>query len=326
MSNDRAEIRKSNRNSRRRKRNRINLRFIALIVILIIIIVGVILIVKTLSAPKDSEGDVNKGTNTEDVGGASDTAPADAKPADAEPADPDSGDISNLYYYEAERADRYTKYAEANPSIPMEDIVWMVNVDLDYPAYENTNPVPDPDSTTLLVNKHFYLPDDYWPSNMGKVNTAEMKAEVAEALRAMIADGEKEGMSIVGQSGFRDYNTQKYIYDGYVNRDGVEKADTYSARAGYSEHQTGLTVDLNNAGKAHVDEFAGTKEAAWVRENGHKYGFIVRYTIENESVSLYMPEDWHMRYIGVEHATKMHAEGIQSYEEYYIKFVKNVPR
>lgn len=113
-------------------------------------------------------------------------------------------------------------------------------------------------------------------------------------------------------SGFRSYSTQKSLYQKYVKRDGQAVADTYSARPGYSEHQTGFAFDINRASMS----FEGTKEAVWLEQNAYKYGFIMRYPKGKESITGYQYEPWHYRYVGVERAQKLFSSGL-TIEEYY---------
>ena len=136
----------------------------------------------------------------------------------------------------------------------------------------------------------------------------------------MASAAKEEGYTIRAVSTYRSYSYQNTLYNNYANRDGYEKADTYSARPGYSEHQTGLAVDVDNA-KISYTSFGQTKEFAWMKENAHKYGYILRYTKENEFITGYMNEPWHYRYVGVEIATKMKNENISSYEEYYFMYL-----
>ena len=105
---------------------------------------------------------------------------------------------------------------------------------------------------------------------------------------------------------------QKNLYNNYVKRDGAQNADRYSARPGYSEHQTGLAFDINYADS----RFEGTDQAIWLAENAYKYGFILRYPEGKEHITGYMYEPWHYRYIGVENAAKIFASGL-TLEEYY---------
>lgn len=156
----------------------------------------------------------------------------------------------------------------------------------------------------LIANKTYPLPSDYNPGE----NT-----EAKAALNKMFADAKAEkNLDMWVCSGFRSYTVQKNLYNSYVRRDGVKNADRYSARPGYSEHQTGLAFDINYADS----RFTGTAQAVWLAENAHKYGFILRYPEGKESVTGYMYEPWHYRYIGVENAEKIYASGL-TLEEYF---------
>lgn len=149
----------------------------------------------------------------------------------------------------------------------------------------------------LIVNKSYPLPESYAPG---------WETEASGPLWEMIAAAKAEGIKLWMSSGYRSYYDQKYIYNNYVKRDGQEKADTYSARPGHSEHQTGLAYDLNDLS---ID-FGETKEGKWVAENCHKYGFIIRYPKGKEEITGYMYEPWHIRYLGVEKATEVYESGL----------------
>ncbi len=149
----------------------------------------------------------------------------------------------------------------------------------------------------LIVNKTYPLPESYAPG---------WETEAAGPLWEMIAAAKKDGIKLWMTSGYRSYYDQQYIYNGYVKRDGQEKADTYSARPGHSEHQTGLAYDLNDLDH----DFGDTPEGQWVAENCHKYGFILRYPKGKEEITGYMYEPWHIRYLGVEKATEVYESGL----------------
>ena len=138
----------------------------------------------------------------------------------------------------------------------------------------------------LIVNKTYSIPADYGPGDL----TPECKAAFAK-LQAAAAE---EGLSIYLLSGYRSYETQTSLYNRYCARDGQAAADTYSARPGHSEHQTGLAIDVNSL--SHT--FADTKEGKWLAANAHLYGFIIRYSKDKQSVTGYAYEPWHIRYIG----------------------------
>ena len=165
----------------------------------------------------------------------------------------------------------------------------------------------------LIANKTYTLPEDYAPTNTyNKANPKVTQTcnnckekEVMDAFKDMQADASALGLNIYVSSGYRSYVVQKSLYNNYVNRDGKEKADTYSARAGSSEHQTGLCFDLNSI----TDAFAATPEGKWVDQNAYKYGFIIRYPKGKDSETGYMYESWHLRYVGTELAEKLYNNG-----------------
>ena len=149
----------------------------------------------------------------------------------------------------------------------------------------------------LIANKTYPLPSTYKPG--GLTSTTQ------EAFDKMKAGAKKDGINLVIKSGYRSYATQKSTYNYYVSRDGVAKADTYSARPGHSEHQTGLAMDLNTIN----DTFHNTKEAKWLASNCYKYGFILRYPKGKTNETGYKYESWHFRYVGVDLATKLYNNG-----------------
>ena len=157
----------------------------------------------------------------------------------------------------------------------------------------------------LIVNKTYSL-----PSNYGNGLTTETQ----NAFNKMKADATSLGLNIYISSGYRSYYDQKYIYNNYVAIDGKTNADTYSARAGHSEHQTGLAFDLNSIDNS----FTYTDEGKWVHDNCYRYGLIIRYPKGKESITGYMHESWHLRYVGESLATKLYNNGNWiTLEEYF---------
>ncbi len=156
----------------------------------------------------------------------------------------------------------------------------------------------------LIVNKTYALPGSYDPQGL--------LDECEEAFSRMKKDAAAKGLSIYISSGYRSFSSQKSIYNRYVNRDGRALADTYSARPGHSEHQTGLAIDLNTI----TQSFGNTKEGRWVAEHCHEYGFILRYPKGKSHITGYCFEPWHLRYVGIETATKITESGL-CLEEYY---------
>ena len=156
----------------------------------------------------------------------------------------------------------------------------------------------------VVANKHYPMSKDY---NPGENPTA--KAELLKLIAAM----QQAGFPISDHySGFRSYETQTQLYQNYVNKDGKAEADRYSARPGYSEHQTGLAFDLVGTNGDLVTE---EKAAQWLLDHAADYGFVVRYLKGKEKETGYMAEEWHLRYVGKE-AKEIAASGL-SLEEYY---------
>lgn len=153
----------------------------------------------------------------------------------------------------------------------------------------------------LLVNKRHPLPPSF----------GALDPEAAAALERLQAAAANAGYSIPTLSGFRTYEYQVSLYNSYVERDGQEAADTYSARPGFSEHQTGMVFDVGE-----IDDYYGeTPAGTWLREHCHEFGFIIRYPQGKEQITGYMYEPWHIRYVGKEAAAQIYQKGI-TLEEY----------
>lgn len=161
----------------------------------------------------------------------------------------------------------------------------------------------------LLANKQNPLPSDYAPG---------VNPEAQSAFEAMRAEALEAGIDLFAFSVFRDFNRQKKLYEGYVAKDGQEKADRYSARPGFSEHQTGLAFDIGESGAEQhwaAASFGDTEAGKWVAENAYRYGFILRYPEGKEQLTGYMHESWHFRYVGKEAAKEIYEADI-TLEEY----------
>ena len=160
----------------------------------------------------------------------------------------------------------------------------------------------------MVVNKKHKLPADYNPGE---------NPNAGEKVRELIKKMQELGFSISNQySGFRSYEYQTKLYQNYVNKDGKEAADTYSARPGYSEHQTGLAFDiLNGAGGLLGENPQDEKAIEWLHSHAHEYGFIVRFQEGKEAITGYQAEAWHLRYVG-DIAEKIYTSK-QTLEEYF---------
>lgn len=167
----------------------------------------------------------------------------------------------------------------------------------------------------IVVNKTYNLPSNFAPNNLVTINGyIKIVDYVKDAFTELTSDSKALGLNIYASSGYRSYSDQNYIYNNYVRWDGQENADTYSARAGHSEHQTGLAIDVNTIDSS----FDGTAESNWLKDNCYKYGFIIRYPKDKDNITGYMYEPWHIRYVGKSLAKKLYNDGNWiTIEEYY---------
>lgn len=154
----------------------------------------------------------------------------------------------------------------------------------------------------LIANKTYSLPESYHPGE---------NAAARQAFNIMQADAKAAGLTIYISSGFRSYSLQEQIYNRNVALYGQSRTDTFSAKPGHSEHQTGMAFDLNTISGT----FGNSKEGEWVRNNGYKYGFILRYPEGKESITGYQYEPWHLRFLGIDMAAKVYESGL-CLEEY----------
>lgn len=157
----------------------------------------------------------------------------------------------------------------------------------------------------LIVNKTYSLPSSYGTSLTSTTKNAFNKMQAAAKL---------DGINIYIASGFRSYQTQNRLYNNYVARDGKAKADTYSARPGHSEHQSGLAFDicshdLDGQNACINSNFDNTDQAKWLAQNAYKYGFILRYPKGKTNETGYKYESWHFRYVGTDLSTKLYNNG-----------------
>lgn len=166
----------------------------------------------------------------------------------------------------------------------------------------------------IIVNKTYGVPSTFEPENLVYVGKAQMVDYAANAMQELINAAASEGYTIFTMTGYRSYGFQASIYNGYLKEDSKENVDTYSARPGYSEHHTGLAVDVNSLNQS----WGETPEGIWLNENCYKYGFIIRYPYGKDEITGYMYEPWHIRYIGKDLAEKLYNNGNWiTIEEYY---------
>nr|WP_249317062.1 M15 family metallopeptidase [Bacillus sp. FJAT-50079] len=171
--------------------------------------------------------------------------------------------------------------------------------------------IKNPDNVMALVNKIFALPETYEPEDLVRPNVefsfgdqdiekSYLRKDAAEALENMFEAAESEGIYLFAVSGYRSYERQKAVFDAEIARVGEEQALQAVAYPGKSEHQTGLAMDISSQSAQFLlsEQFGETAEGQWLKENAHRYGFILRYPQEKEDITEYQYEPWHFRYVG----------------------------
>ena len=189
-------------------------------------------------------------------------------------------------------------------------------------------PHQDPTDVLILVNKQNKAPTvpvtlvkpDVTPTKPSVAENIYMRPEAARALEALFAGAAEDGITLYATSGFRSYSTQKAIFDRKAAERGEQAANRSVAKPGYSEHQTGLAMDIEGEttlGTGLTAAFGESPEGIWVAEHCHEYGFIIRYPEDKTSITGYIYEPWHIRYVGVEAATEITQLGV-TFEEYIL--------
>lgn len=220
-------------------------------------------------------------------------------------------------YFKPQLFDRYEAYYNGD----YEDTLIKVNIGLDKEYYKDPNLVTKY-SSTMIVNKYNKLSENYIPPNLIELNkcsdggeylTEEAKKEFDKMCDAAKADGMKLGTT----SAYRSYNDQVNTYNYYLKNNGEDYAKKFVALPGFSEHQTGLAIDIKSTV---ASPFKTTKEYQWMLKNAYKYGFILRYPEGKENITGFNGETWHFRYVGVSVSTYIHENGI-TYDEYFAIFM-----
>ncbi len=272
-------------------------RILILVTILLVFLFGALLIIEKMS--KDNTTPIDEPVNEEPE-----------KPSDEPATEPEEpGDEPNEPIEE--------------PQEPIEE------PSAEDPTEQDIIIVENPGAIDVLVNRKNNLPDTYVPEDLitladvptvlSNPEVNQLRKPAYEALIELFKAAEEEaGYDLYARSGYRSYNTQVSLYSSYVKNHGQTAADTFSAKPGQSEHQTGLSMDITcEAMNFQLDDtFGQTEEGKWVSENAHRFGFIIRYPKGKEDITGYMYEPWHIRYLGVELATEVYESGL-TLEEYF---------
>ena len=230
-------------------------------------------------------------------------------------------------YFIFNKLDDYLKYYKNNKDKSLADVVAIINTNTNNDFYTNTKETDVSKNELMLINKYNYLTASYNPDDLEVFTNVyaygenqSLRKDAYDAFIEMWNSANKDGYKLIVNSSYRSYDEQKKIYDDYSSWYGEEDADKKAARAGYSEHQTGLAVDIQSYCSQNKD-FEECEEFTWLTNNAYKYGFILRYPKDKEYLTGYKYESWHYRYVGKKVSKYIHDNNI-TFDEYYAYFVK----
>ena len=210
-----------------------------------------------------------------------------------------------------------------------DNIIAIVNVHSNQEHYTGDYKTDFSKGNLIIANKYYSLGMDYIPENLVDVpithrysDRVQITQETYDAFMEMWnAAKEEQDIYLILNSGYRSAKEQKEVYDEYERGYGTEFADNIAARPGYSEHQTGLAIDMYSKECASAKTFKDSKTYAWLMKNAYKYGFILRYPEGKKSLTGYNYESWHYRYLGKDLAKKVHDSGL-TFDEYYAFYLE----
>lgn len=232
-------------------------------------------------------------------------------------------------YFIKNNLNRYTTYHSENETLTAREIIATVNTNTDYTYYDYDIDTDTKKDYLMLVNKYYHLNSDYSPSDLVNISNQyyygeghKIRSIVYDAFIDMWNQAKEDGITLIINSSYRTYEEQQAVYDEYKNSRGTTYADSIAARPGYSEHQTGLSLDIFSTEYTTTANFKDSPAHNWLKENAYKYGFIQRYQEDTEKLTGFAEESWHWRYVGVEVATYIYEHNI-TFDEYYAYFIAN---
>ena len=298
---------------------------IILVLTVLVLIFGIIYTVKTVNYHKTYDYKLSKvGYNVEEI---TNIKNLDTTSIDYLLTIPYVKELSNLInekYFMEKNLKKYINYLNNNSNLT--DVVAIINVGSDKSWYKEIKSTNLDKNHLILVNKFYYLDNTYNSDTMVSVsnqhsygNDQKLTNETYNAFINMFKAAKKENLTLIINSSYRSYEDQKEIYDYYNTLKGEEYANKIAAKPGHSEHQTGMAIDIQTYG-SNIDTFEEFDEFKWLKDNAHKYGFILRYPKGKEYLTGYEYESWHYRYVGVDVANYIYQNNI-TFDEYYAYFM-----
>lgn len=237
--------------------------------------------------------------------------------------------LEQKYFLEKNLED-YQEYIRKNNEDDYVKVISIVNVHANHKWYQLDLNTQEDLGMLMNVNKFYTLSETYVPENLRNIELSYAYGEEGEnklidyaydKFLELWQAANEQGFYLMVTSSYRDYESQKEIYDYRVSTQGERKADETAARPGHSEHQTGLVIDMTSKTEPLADSFSNSEAYKWLKENAYKYGFIERYPEGKTYLTGYSPESWHWRYVGEEAAKLIHDEDI-TFDEYYAFYIE----
>lgn len=236
-------------------------------------------------------------------------------------------DLVQKQYFLEKNLDKYLLYSKNNTDKQLDDIIAIINVGADKEWYTDSKKTDISNNNSMLTNKFYQLEEDYEPDDLKDISNVysygenqKLRNDAYNAFIKMFNDAKKENITLIINSSYRNYQDQKETYEKYLTWYGEEETNKLAAKPGFSEHQTGLAVDIQTYG-SNKSNFEQTDAFKWLEENAYKYGFIIRYPKDKEYLTGYSYEAWHYRYVGVEIAQYIQDNNI-TFDEYYAFFIE----
>lgn len=238
--------------------------------------------------------------------------------------------LINEKYFLKKNFQLYMTYMTENKKKELSEVVRNINTHLDKDFYEISLKTDSSLDYKMIVNKFYQLDSSYSPDDIvtvpttyawGTYGSIKVRQIAYDAFLDMWNAANEDGYYLMINSAYRTFEEQETVYNNYKDKRGQKYADSIAARPGSSEHQTGLCLDIFSKNNSNKSTFKDTEEAAWLKNNAHKYGFILRYPEDKVNITGYNFESWHYRYVGIEAATYCYENDI-TYEEYYAYFIE----
>lgn len=253
--------------------------------------------------------------------------PVEVKEPKKEEPNPDL-DVEKVNYddyknYKEANLDRYKAYHIDHSHLTADEIIWRVNQGLDKEPYKDVSIIEQPGETTVVVNQYRQLNQDYVPNDLVELESGIQLSERAKtAFDNLSKSAEEAGFPIHILAGYRNFEDQEKLYNKKLEETTREEADAAIARAGHSEHQTGLAIDVAPKSVKSAEEnleFASTETFEWLYDNAYRYGFIFSYKDGTDEITGYSFKPWHLRFVGEEIAIDMKEDSIRILEEFIDK-------